>query len=157
MMTDIAIEESLEEEQDEILLMTPGKQNLLDKGLEESGLSFEDLDNILVTELPEEEEIEQLNASEEEMVQEEGEVQQENASTEEDMFQEAKKLLEKTVWDVDNMLTEKEGRKEMVKEITQSISEEIVTGVVSRPTKKQPSLSKYPKLTMSAYFSFLEQ
>ena len=154
---DIAIEESLEEEQDEILLMTPGKQNLLDKGLEESGLSLEDLDNILVSELPEEEEIEQLNASEEEMVQEEGEVQQENASTEEDLFQEAKKLLEKAVLDVDIMLTEKEDRKEMVKEITQSISEEIVTEVVSRPTKKQPSLSKYPKLTMSAYFSFLEQ
>ena len=47
---DIAIEESLEEEQDEILLMTPGKQNLLDKGLEESGLSLEDLDNIVVSE-----------------------------------------------------------------------------------------------------------
>jgi hypothetical protein len=113
LMTDIAIEESSVEEQDESLLMTPRTQNLLDKGLEESGLSLEDLDNIVVSE----------------------------------------QLLD----DISSMLTEEEDKKEMAREISQSIVEEILTEVVSRPTKKQPSLSKYPKLTMSAYFSFLEQ
>ena len=49
--------------------------------------------------------------------------------------------------------TEEDYRKEMV----ESIVEEILTEVVSRPTKKQPSLSKFPTLKMSAYFSYLEQ
>ena len=130
LMTDIAIEKSSEEEQDESLLMTPRTQNLLDKGLEESGLSFEDLDNIVVSEQEESVSLKDL----------------ENIVVSEQLLD-----------DLSNMLTEEEDRKEMVREISQSIVEEIVTEVVSRPTKKQPSLSKYPKLTMSAYFSFLEQ
>ena len=127
---DIAIEESSEEEQDESLLMTPRSQNLLDKGLEESGLSFEDLDNIVVSEQEESVSLKDL----------------ENIVVSEQLLD-----------DLSSMLTEEEDRKEMVREISQSIVEEIVTEVVSRPTKKQASLSKYPKLTMSAYFSFLEQ
>ena len=49
--------------------------------------------------------------------------------------------------------TEEDYRKEMV----ESIVEEILTEVVSRPTKEQPSLSKFSTLKMSAYFSYLEQ
>ena len=103
--------------------MTPRTQNLLDKGLEESGLSLEDLDNIVVSEQEESVSLEDLD----------------------------------NIDDISSMLTEEEDRKEMAREISQSIVEEILTEVVSRPTKKQASLSKYPKLTMSAYFSFLEQ